>query len=147
VQTFLPYAGFAESAAVLDDKRLGKQRVETLQILRALCREKYGWKRHPAVLMWQGYEAALACYGVAVCDEWISRGRQDTCRDKILEEVLEITGTHDVCSAPRPPWLGDERLHASHRSSLLRKDPDHYSSRFISDPDDLPYFWPTHEQA
>jgi hypothetical protein len=146
VQTFLPYAGFAESAAVLDDKRLGKQRVETLQILRALYREKYGWKRHPAVLMWQGYEAALACYGVAVCDEWIRRGRQDTCKDKILEEVLESTGTHDVCSAPRPPWLGDERLHASHRSSLLRKDPDHYGSRF-SDPDDLPYFWPTHEQA
>ncbi|HMC68015.1 MAG TPA: pyrimidine dimer DNA glycosylase/endonuclease V, partial [Mycobacteriales bacterium] len=36
MQTFLPYSRFDASAAVLDDLRLGKQRVETLQILRAL---------------------------------------------------------------------------------------------------------------
>ncbi|MDQ1681515.1 MAG: hypothetical protein QOH99_56, partial [Frankiaceae bacterium] len=35
MQTFLPYADFGASARVLDDRRLGKQRVETLQILRA----------------------------------------------------------------------------------------------------------------
>ncbi|WP_407659745.1 pyrimidine dimer DNA glycosylase/endonuclease V, partial [Kineococcus indalonis] len=35
MQTFLPYPGFARSAAVLDAPRLGKQRVETLQVLRA----------------------------------------------------------------------------------------------------------------
>jgi hypothetical protein len=35
VQTFLPYADFAESARVLDRARLGKQRVEALQVLRA----------------------------------------------------------------------------------------------------------------
>jgi hypothetical protein len=31
VQTFLPYADFEESARTLDAKRLGKQRVETIQ--------------------------------------------------------------------------------------------------------------------
>ena len=32
MQTFLPYADFQRSAQVLDYKRLGKQRVEALQI-------------------------------------------------------------------------------------------------------------------
>lgn len=36
MQTFLPYADFQESAYALDPKRLGKQRVETLQIMQAL---------------------------------------------------------------------------------------------------------------
>jgi len=38
VQTFPPFADFEETARSLDTRRLGKQRVETLQILRALTR-------------------------------------------------------------------------------------------------------------
>src|SRR4051812_49870546 len=56
MQTFLPYAGFTASAEVLDPKRLGKQRVETLQVLRGLTLPTYGWRHHPAVKMWRGYE-------------------------------------------------------------------------------------------
>jgi hypothetical protein len=41
-----------------------------------------------------------------------------------------------------PPWWGDERLHASHRSNLLRKDPAHYGRFGWAEPPDLPYFWP-----
>jgi hypothetical protein len=41
VQTFLPYPDFAASAAALDTL-LGKQRVEALQVLRALTRPGYG---------------------------------------------------------------------------------------------------------
>jgi hypothetical protein len=96
--------------------------------------------------MWRGYEAALACYGMAVCDEWTRRGRPDTCRSQILNEVFDLVSTYDVCSEPRPPWLGDERLHASHRSALLRKDPVFYGGRF-DEPDDLPYFWPAPADA
>jgi len=33
MQTFVPYANFSESAKVLDRQRLGKQRVETLQVM------------------------------------------------------------------------------------------------------------------
>jgi len=36
MQTFLPFPDFEESAYALDQKRLGKQRVETLQIMQAL---------------------------------------------------------------------------------------------------------------
>ncbi|MER3453404.1 MAG: cytoplasmic protein, partial [Chloroflexota bacterium] len=41
-----------------------------------------------------------------------------------------------------PPWLGNEALHRSHRSSLVRKDPAWYRPRFPDVPDDLPYVWP-----
>ena len=40
VNTFLPYPDFVKSAKALDYKRLGKQRVEAWQILRALRGEK-----------------------------------------------------------------------------------------------------------
>ena len=36
MQTFLPYPSFEESAKVLDWRRLGKQRVEGMQIINAI---------------------------------------------------------------------------------------------------------------
>ena len=78
MQTFLPYSRFDASAAVLDDLRLGKQRVETMQILRALVYPSYkGWKNHPATAQWRGFTDALVCYGLAMCTEWERRGRAD----------------------------------------------------------------------
>jgi hypothetical protein len=149
MQTFLPYLGFDESARALDDRRLGKQRVEALQILRALTRPVYGWKHHPAVLMWQGFEEALGAYGVAVCHEWRRRGFADTCEPQILDD-LRAAG---VPAPPRPqarlaacgalpPWLGDDALHRSHRSALLRKDREHHGDQFGDEDPDLPYVWP-----
>ncbi|KPC83656.1 cytoplasmic protein, partial [Streptomyces sp. NRRL WC-3753] len=79
MQTFLPYPDFAASAAVLDVRRLGKQRVETLQVLRGLTVPDYGWRHHPAVRMWQGYEEALVRYGLERCRQWTEAGRRDTC--------------------------------------------------------------------
>jgi hypothetical protein len=66
VQTFVPYADFAATARVLDTKRLGKQRVEVIQIVRALTVPGYAWASHPAVLMWKGHEEALGRYGLAM---------------------------------------------------------------------------------
>ena len=85
MQTFLPYPNFRESAKVLDRQRLGKQRVETLQILRCLAGETEGWKNHPAVKMWRGYEIALTMYRLAICNEWVSRGYNDNCAEKMME--------------------------------------------------------------
>ena len=135
VQTFLPYPDFAASAAVLDSRRLGKQRVETLQILRALTRETYGWKHHPAVKMWRGFEPALVAYGLAICHEWTERGGADTCAVQIAEEGPPPDAQNV------PTWVGDEDFHRSHRSALLRKDPEFYS-QYFDEPDDLPYVWP-----
>jgi hypothetical protein len=141
VQTFLPYPSFAESARVLDVPRLGKQRVETFQLLRANTIPDYGWRHHPAAKMWRGYLPALVAYGLAMTDAWIADGRADTVRAKILAFAPEVDGVAQD-HLDLPPWLGDEALHLSHRSNLVRKDPEFYRLRFGDIPDDLPYVWP-----
>ena len=141
MQTFLPVADFAETARLLDPKRLGKQRSEALIVLRVLHIPTYGWQHHPAVRMWRGSEPALMAYGRAICEGWIARGHVDTVADKLAEYAPEgvLPRQDDVAM---PWWIGDERFHRSHRSALLRKDPGWYGSRFTDVPDDLPYFWP-----
>lgn len=137
MQTFLPYANFAHTAKILDRQRLGKQRVEVLQILLTLKNNK-GWIHHPAVKMWKGYEYSLAKYGIQICKEWISRGYQDTCYDKIV-----ITASHFKYSNKLPWWLGNRKFHTSHKSNLLRKNFEYYSQFGWKCPSDLPYMWPT----
>ncbi len=47
-----------------------------------------------------------------------------------------------------PPWLFDEAVQLSQRSSLLRKDPEHYGPLFSPDtPRDLDYVWPVRSPA
>lgn len=130
MQTFLPYPDFRASAACLDMRRLGKQRVEAYQILRTLRGERRGWANHPAVLMWKGHEAALGAYMNACIDEWVSRGYKNTMQKARV-------------SRWKPPaWLGDEAFHAAHRSNLLRKDSVHYTRLGWSEGPALPYVWP-----
>lgn len=59
MQTFLPSPNFTQSAQFLDPQRLGKQRVEALQILTALTNPAYGWQHHPAVQMWRDSKMML----------------------------------------------------------------------------------------
>lgn len=148
MQTFLPYADFEASARALDLKRLGKQRVEVIQVVRALTVPGYGWRNHPAALMWQGYEEALGRYGFTVCDTWVGRGFGDTCAATIASD-LATAGVPGVRSYDElreagalPPWLFDEAFLRSHRSALVRKDPGHYGPQFPGVPPDLPYVWP-----
>lgn len=138
MQTFLPYPSFEESAKCLDRQRLGKQRVEVLQLLRALLVKGAGWSHHPAAKMWKGHEGSLALYGLFVCGEWIGRGYSDSCHDKIAETCI----TAKVDDPTPPLWLGDKKFHASHRSNLLRKDPEWYGKFGWKEPDNLPYVWP-----
>jgi hypothetical protein len=143
MQTFLPFSDFQQSAKVLDMKRLGKQRVETLQILKSLTsRDKTKWFYHPAVQMWASNTECLVEYGIAICSEWIGRGYKDTCLEKIK---AFRTGT-DVIP---PKWLGNEKFHSSHRGILLDKKYQWYSqfgwkeNRVIKVDGKYPYFWPT----
>lgn len=141
MQTFLPYPSFADSAASLDPLRLGKQRVETLQLLRANTVPDYGWRHHPAAKMWAGRLPALVAYGLAMTDAWTALGRADTVRDQLLEFAPEVDGMPQG-AIPMPYWLGDEAFHLAHRSNLVRKDPEFYRPLFGGVPDDLPYVWP-----
>jgi hypothetical protein len=90
MQTFLPYADFNESAKVLDRARLGKQRVEAIQILKTISNGG-GWAKHPAIRMWRNHEESLILYGLAICDEWISRGYKDGCKSQLLEQYGLLT--------------------------------------------------------
>lgn len=144
VQTFLPYSSFERSAKTLDRGRLGKQRVESLQVLRALTVPGYGWRHHPAVRMWRGYDEALAAYGVTMCREWLRQGHADTCLGKIVADLgYEPRMQRELRAAGAlPPWVGRRDVHRSHQSALLRKDPAHYGAFFSGVPDDLDYVWP-----
>jgi hypothetical protein len=152
VQSFLPHPDFAVTASWLDPRRLGKQRVEALQILRALTVPGYGWRHHPAVRMWAGYEEALVRYGLDICTAWVSAGRADTCAATLVRDLEGGCQVSQVRHQPElalagelPPWLGDEALHRSHRSALLRKDPEWYA-RYFDEPTDLPYVWPASDR-
>lgn len=149
MQTFLPVPGFEGSARLLDSPRLGKQRVETLQVLRALELPDYGWAAHPVVRMWRGRTPALVAYGLASVRLWRDRGHADSTAPLLAEfapEVVGLTEEELAAAGQLPSWLGDEALHRSHRSNLLAKDPGYYRPRFGElfgpEPDDLPYVWP-----
>lgn len=164
MQTFLPLPDFQESARVLDRVRLGNQRVEALQMLRALRQGEfclydridreylYGESlenigngrvvrvtprfRHSTTRMWIGYEVALILYTVAVCNEWIGRGYKDTCLGKALDYVKYFNNT------AMPDWFGDPRVHSSHRAALLAKNEDWYSKFNWPEIPKINYFWP-----
>lgn len=136
MQTFLPYRSFEQSAAVLDRQRLGKQRVEGLQILKVLTGQTQAWQHHPAVLMWKGHERALRQYVLLVCLEWVSRGYQDTVWDRVQEIPLPRR------SGIKMPKHFTRAFFRSHQSNLVRKDPAYYRKYFPNVPEDLPYVWP-----
>lgn len=117
MQTFIPYPDMDASARVLDRQRLGKQRVEAWQILRALTDPSYGWQHHPAVQMWRGYERALVAYYAAICREWTRRGYQHN---------MPVLVPEPLSADDLPSWWGQENVHRSHRAMLFHKAPAHY---------------------
>lgn len=109
MQTFLPYASVFQSAKCLDGSRLRKQQTEAEQILKCLNNpDAKGWRNHPAVLQWKGYEKALEMYIYAISEECKVRGFKG--RATTYPALLVF-----------PPWIGKEEIHASHRSRLMFK--------------------------
>ena len=142
MQTFLPFPSFHDSLRVLDNKRLGKQRLEAMQLVNSTLKLKIdpnariGWANHPARSMWNGYLDALKLYHNLAIDEWVRRGFKNTMVQYDLPEVV-----------PMPPWMGQEKFHASHRANLLRKDPIFYGQYGWTDDPTTPYFWPFSQEA
>jgi hypothetical protein len=132
MQTFLPFSDFKKSVEVLDYRRLGKQRVETFQVLNILLgrTESKGWVNHPVTKMWRGYEEAMKMYQNFTISEWIRRGYNNNMSFEVVDESNVVM----------PFWLGDDRVHRSHRSNLLRKDFGYYS-QYFDEPVDLEYYW------
>lgn len=129
MQTFLPYSDFRKSLQSLDFRRLGKQRVEAMEIYDTITGKSNGWSNHPIVKMWRGYSDALALYHNIAIEEWVKRGYKNNMR------LIEF---HNVVM---PPWIGRAEFHASHRSNLLRKDYTFYSKYGWNESPDMPYVW------
>lgn len=147
MQTFLPFDSFAESARVLDSKRLGNQCYrECLTLLRG------GWARHPAACMWKNHHAGLALYGLfCALEMWQRRPqwRYDVCVRWTSYYTDAYTRLKAAGGLVYPEWIGDEDLHSSHRAALLYKDPEWYGQfgwdekPAVPDADGrLPYVWP-----
>jgi len=160
----MPYSDFEKVAKCLDNKRLGKQRIEAWQIynvLKLLKRRGYlldkklknilsyeedielatyypiAWENHPIVKMWKGHEAVLCAYGMDMCYEWsIIRGFKDTLYSKFRHELDNV----QISGSP-PKWIFDEELQLTHQSNLVRKFPEHYSKYFPNVPNNLEYKW------
>ena len=159
MQTFLPLPDLMESLKSLDYRRLGKQRVEAMQLIKSMVlqepelleylhsdarrrlslpaewnpsEQKIGWANHPAREMWRGHIGALAIYHDSSIVAWTIRGYKNTM------PFLSAPGKHEL-----PAWFGDEDFHASHRSNLLRKDPLWYDKFGWTEPTDLEYVWPS----
>lgn len=122
MQTFHPYVSHERTAKSLDYRRLGKQRVECKQILRALLGFTTGWVNHPVTRRWSGYERELCRYAIVICEVWISKGYQDS----LLPYFKGMLESLDKCSDEFPPWLTPE-FAKGHKALLYRKDSLHYA--------------------
>ena len=137
MQIFLPYEDFKKSLRTLDNKRLGKQRVETYQIISAISRRPKldgtpykGWLNHPCTIMWKNHLPALKQYLNYSIMEWIERGFKNTMNFEIVNEEIVI-----------PSFVGNERFHSSHRANLLKKEPEFYSKYGWTENPTDPYVW------
>lgn len=88
-----------------------------------------GWENHPATKMWRGYTKALRLYHDTIITEWVERGYENNM------DLFQVKKPFNF-----PQWLGDNRLHRSHKSNLLRKGSEYYGQFNWDVPDNLDYF-------
>ena len=155
MQVFIPEFDFAESAEVLDTKRLVKQLLEGRQILQTLVGESVGWKNHPAVKMFDNHEGVLYNYLKANRDEMQERGYK---WQNNWIEIERIKHTYlNAQSFSLPQWMEDDRfsrLVTTHRGRLYQKAPELYPQyeseskdfmELVCCPGKCTYYWVTHE--
>lgn len=158
MQTFLPFKNFKQSAKALDNKRLNKQILEGYQILKVLNNPdpRAAWRNHPAAKMWEGHEEALFSYIMAMVDEANVRGIKT---DKNLANLTELRNkTINHWGKGLPKWMLQrgkiDRVVATHKANLYRKDPEYYWKfeeavrNDLNKPccDTCQYYWVTHEE-
>ncbi|CAH6418213.1 Hypothetical protein HVR_LOCUS80 [uncultured virus] len=147
MMTFIVIGDFILNAQLLDDQRLGKQRVEARQIINAIQNGGKriidpstgmnravlgGWVNHPIVIAWRPFVTALKYYTNCIIMEWVRRGNNNTIPLFELPSLIMM-----------PWWVKWDRLHQSHRAMLYRKNPFYYYNKFTIDPEYLlhGYIW------
>jgi len=136
MMTFLPYPNYIRSVQSLDYKRLGKQKLECMQIINILEGKPSRYKNHPAIKMWVGYTNSLKYYCNCCIDEWIRRGFKNTMVKYDVDHQNED-----------PWWIGDENFHRAMRARLIEKNEEYYLPKFPKDKgfNNGKYFWPVNE--
>lgn len=134
MNTFLPYENFDMCAKTLDNKRLGNQCYREAKTLIS-----GRWSNHPSAKMWKGYEYWLCEYGLSLALEMKKR--------KVFKTADEWVDYWSTCwswvKVEYPPWLGDEKIHSTHRARLLYKDPQWYGQfGWTETPIAEGYIWP-----
>jgi Pyrimidine dimer DNA glycosylase len=130
MQTFMPYMSYQKTAECLDYRRLGKQRVETKQILQCLLGEgSLGWAHHPVVEAWRDYEESLAVYGLYICSEWRMRGYQDSLFPWFQVQRLRLRDGESYMT-PAPPWTENLEVNRAYQQVLTWKEPEYYEEIF-----------------
>lgn len=156
MQTFLPYKNFMASAAALDNRRLNKQILEGYQVLNTLSGRSFGWKNHPAVKMWKGYERSLYEYVQVMIKEAKRRGIKTDKNEYNIEELRKQFW--DSWGDQDPSWYTKDyinKITITHRANLYKKDPEFYIEfrNAVNDPNNIPccptcnYFWVTHDKS
>lgn len=175
MQTFLPFPNFTMTALVLDQKRLGKQRVECLQILKTLKQGEWTCPNCSGpVTHFNPYKTGYHCYNCEAplkktpwynhpavlmwkgYESGLMMYLNEMClqwvnmgfKDTCWEKAIEVGFSPPNVGKPilLPDWFGNPAFHKSHQSNLLRKDTDHYGQYFMGVPDDLPYVWPVRKK-
>ena len=150
MQTFnTSYTGdYAETAKHLDNLRLNKQALEAWQILMSLLeidpkgnyRQSRGWRNHPAVKQWAGYELSLYGYLNCMVTEHLNRGFKTTIGDK-AQRTIQIAYENNLLADYEEPWWRNpvtmKAVATTHRQALLWKNYPHYSQ--FGWPEDLGY--------
>ena len=165
MQTFMPLPEFRSSLEKLDDKRLGKQRVEAFQIIRRLfyeyiyvcknCRHgvlsheklksktcrKCGKRKLKISNAWKNHPAVLMWKGyLSALIHYYNTSLDVWAERGFKNKRLKRLKIKHVRLYPK--WMFDEKFNAAHRSNLLRKNEKFYRKYGWKEPIDLPYVWP-----
>lgn len=144
VVTFVPFFDVAKIYSILDLKRKNKQITECIEMINALEGHNKGYSGHPAALMWQDNIDALKTYHNIMLRLWYAEGYSGSRKEYKVDEA----------NVTWPWWWGWETLALSHKLSLRRKKPEHYTNGLLELKDaqvhlknKCGYIWPTHVLA
>ncbi len=154
---------FYFSLSCLDNKRLGKQRVEANQLISIITTRKqfnlhnevnkytlsqlkkqypeikFGWINHPATLLWEDYLEELKLYFNICIRVWTSR---KNVKGQPMKNNMPF---HKVLlreQYTRVPWfLTNTRFTNAHQSALMFKEPAHYKQFKWQVEPKLDYIW------
>lgn len=143
MQTYLPLPELEGSFLCLDDLTLRQQCLDAVRLLDCLVGYDPCWTRHPAFRMWYGFEQMLCCYAHMAHDFHL---RRLTTHSQLFSWFMlqeTVRRRPDLMGTPAvPPWWNDRRLHTSHQSNLVRKNPAHYGPIFPKTKPSPVWCWP-----